>query len=258
MLSLTTDFGVEMHLPEAPDMIDAYLAHMSGTPFDRLRPLVKHDVRLFVRALRVAGWSHTLGNIMKTGSEAFPEWPSYLKHERYLCKFYKNVTYRQHITRKLGSRHPNVKKDLKSFTAGCAKWRYETEVEVLRQLLKLRDVSESQLDPAFFANAQDKEEIAGVFRACKDERFWKWASASHRDIFERLEKCRKWGMVCNHQECDDLRKASNYRKHVPCDRITLVIILLKTELYRLLFVFPMIPIFQLWNVWMSCHVIVLL
>ena len=220
VLSLTTDFGVEMHLLEAPDMIDAYLAHMNGSPFDRLRPLVKHDVRLFLRALRVAGWSHTIGGIMKRAAEAFPDWPQYLTHERYLCKFYKNVTYRKHIVRSVGGIFPNLKEDLKSFTAGFAKWRYETEVVVLRQLLKLRRCSESQINPVLFNNAQDQAEILGVFRACKDIRFWKWASASSREVFERLEKLRTWGMVCNHCRCEELRRESGYRKKVPCDRIT--------------------------------------
>ena len=229
VLSMTTDFGVEMHLLEAPDMIDAYLAHMTGTPFDRLAPLVKHDVRLFARALRIAGWSHTLGGIMKTAAETFPGWPMYLKHERALCKFFKNVTYRQHIVRKLGHRFPELRADLRGFTAGFAKWRYETEVEVLRQLLKLRDLCENKIDPALFTGAQDQEEIGGVFKACKDAGFWKWANAAHRDILSRLETCRKWGMVCNHSSCEKLRKDSNYKKHIPCDRITLNIRLKKND-----------------------------
>ena len=218
--SFTTDFGVEMHLLEAPDMVDAFMAHLNCTPFCRLKALVKHDVRLWARSLRIAGWSHTLGNIMKTAAETFPKWPLYLQHERRLCKFYKNVTHRRHIVRCLGPRFPDLKGKLGGFTAGFAKWRYETEVEVLRQLLRLRVLSEEQLDPALFPNPQDKEEVAGFFKACQDKGFWRWANVAHREVFSRLERCRKWGMVCNHPECEELRKASNYGKHIPCDRIT--------------------------------------
>ena len=156
---------------------------------------------------------------MKPESEKFPQWPRHLKHERHLCAFFKNVTYRQHIVRKLGPGVPNLRAQLHSFTAGFAKWRYETEVEVLRQLLKHRDLCENHLDPALFAKAQDQEEMAGVFRACNDKGFWRWANASHREIFSRLERLRKWGMVCPHERCEELRAASNYKKSIPCDRI---------------------------------------
>ena len=57
--SLTTDFGVEMHLLEMPDVAAAYVAFMGGAPTHRLRPLVKQGSRLFHKALRMAGWSHT-------------------------------------------------------------------------------------------------------------------------------------------------------------------------------------------------------
>ena len=218
--SMTTDFGVEMHLLEAPDLVDAYMAHLNGNgPLRRLAPLVKHNTRMWARALRIAGWSHTIGGIMKTAAEAFPQWPLYLKHERALCKFFKNITYRKHIVRTLGPANPHLRLDLKGFTAGFAKWRYETETEVLRQLLKHRDLCENKLDPAMFSNAQDLVEIHSVFQACRDKQFWRWALVSHNDIFNRLERFRKWGMVCDHEECETIRRNSNYRKHVPCGRI---------------------------------------
>ena len=218
IISLTTDMGVEMHLLEAPDVVDAFLAQLNDTPLDRLRPLVKRGVRMWPRALRLAGWSHTMGGIMKLGAEAFDEWPVYLREERALCKFFKNVTYRKHLVRELGPTCPHLKHDLKGFTAGFAKWRYETVVEVLRQLLRHRDLCQNKMKASMFSNAQDQEEMKGVFKACQNREFWHWAAVVHPQIFERIEKLRQWGMVCDHPECEELRRASNYRKHIQCPR----------------------------------------
>ena len=219
--SFTTDFGVEMHLLEAPDVVDAYCAYMSGIPLLQCRSRVKHGIRMWPHALRLAGWSHTQGGIMKAAAQAFPLWPRYLQHQRALCKHYRNVQYRQHMVRMLAPLYPDagLPKLLKGFTASFAKWRYETEWEVLRQLLCLRDLSENKVDPAFFANAQDQDELDNFFKACKQKDFWRWSAVVFAEIFDRLERLRKWGMVCNHSQCEELRKASNYRKHIACDRI---------------------------------------
>ena len=107
--SFTTDFGVEMHLLEAPDIVDAYIAYLDGQPLLHVAPLVKHDVRMWAYALRMAGWSHVFGGIMKTAGEKFPHWPRYLKNERVLCPFFKNITYRQHIIRLLGPQLPDLR-----------------------------------------------------------------------------------------------------------------------------------------------------
>ena len=107
--SMTTDFGVEMHLLEALDVVDAFIVHLNGAPLDRFVALMIHGTRMWPRALRIAGWSHTLGGAMKTAADTFPRWPVYLKHERALCKFYKNVTYRKHIVRMLGPQFPELR-----------------------------------------------------------------------------------------------------------------------------------------------------
>ena len=127
VISFTTDFGVEMHLLEMPDIIDAFVAWVSGVPLDRLRPLVNQNTRMFPRALRMAGWSHTLGGIMKEVANSMDEWPHSLKHMRALCKNFRNATYRNHIYSKLRDRGPaNLHRLMKSFSASFAKWRYET------------------------------------------------------------------------------------------------------------------------------------
>ena len=215
--SMTTDFGVEMHLLDVPDIVSAMVAWAGGRPLHTLGPLVKPDSRLFERALRIAGWSHTLGGVMKGVAEGMPQWPSSLEQMRHLVKFYKNNTHRNHIRRKLKSRlRPEVDKQLIHFTAGFAKWRYETIYECLRQLLDVREVSELPLPSELFPNPQDAVEVTNVMAACRDRPFWRWVSASFTKIFRDLEYLRRWGMVC---ECPDHRaERKRTKKFIRCPR----------------------------------------
>ena len=128
------------------------------------------------------------------------------------------VSYRNNIVRELGPTFPHLKQDIKRFTVGFAKWRYETEVELLRQLLRHRDLCQNKLKASMLSNAQDPEEITGVFRACQNGKFWQWAASVYPHVFERLERLRQWSMVCDHETCAELRRESNGRKRIDCPR----------------------------------------
>ena len=232
--SLTTDFGVEMHLLDLPDMSAAMVAWAGGRALHRVRPLVQPDTRLFPRALRIAGWSHTMGGVMKGVAELFPQWPSSLSNMRFLCKFYKNGTYRQHIRRKMALERA-LDKSLASFTAGFAKWRYETVYEVLRQLDGVRAVSELPLPPQLFAHAQDQAEMAQVMAACRDAPFWRWTSVSFKTVFRELEFLRRWGMVCECPDHREERHRSGGKKIIKCPRNALPLPDLSLLLSRLEF-----------------------
>ena len=91
-----------MHLLEMPDVLDAFVAWASGRPLNRLRPLVLQDQRLFNRALRMAGWSHTLGGVIKEVANSMDSWPYFLQQMRALCWSFRNKTYRNHITTSCG------------------------------------------------------------------------------------------------------------------------------------------------------------
>ena len=215
--SFTTDFGVEMHLLDLPDVAEAMVAWAGGRPLYLCVPMVKANSRQFKYALRVAGWSHTLGGIMKKIAEGMDEWPQSLGKMRALVKFYKNGTYRSHIRRKL-KLAPELDQTLKNFTASFAKWRYETVAEVLMQLLNVREVSELPLPTELFAKPQDPDEMATVMAACRDKPFWRWASANYKKIFRDLELLRRWGMVCECPAHRAARKASGGKKFIKCLR----------------------------------------
>ena len=215
--SLTTDGGVELHLLEVPDIVDAMVAWIAGSPLAEVRPLVHQDRRVFSKAMRFAGWSHQKGNQIKRSASRFSKWPRFLGHMRALCKTFRNKTYRQHIRRHAKDILPSPS-SLKSFTAGFAKWRYETVPVVLTQLTELRRLCEL-LDPKLFKDAQDKEEMKRFFEACRDNAFWQWAEVSNREIFLPLEKSRRWGMVCECPEHVAERKRTGGKQFIACSRI---------------------------------------
>ena len=160
-----------------------------------------------------------MGNIMKEVAEEYSQWPHYLEFLRALTKFFRNNSYRQHITECL--RHvPGVEVSMKSFRATFAKWRYETVVNTLFELDKRRELCQTHLNKAMFTFAQDQTLISTVFEACGDAEFWRWMSVSHKHAFRKLEILRKWGMVCPCDDCNAERKRLNYRKHLECKRIS--------------------------------------
>ena len=219
VISFTTDFGVEMHTLQVPDVADALVAWITGTPLNRLRPLIKHDVRQFPKALRMAGWSHTLGGVMKAVATKMDVWPQRLDCMRHLCKHFRNGTYRAHTSRKL--RQPaNLRRLLKGFTATFAKWRFETVTDVMTQLLPLCELCEDFMTEALWAHAQDQEEIKSFIVACKDVALWRWMAVNLPEIFEPLEDVRRWGMICECEEHVEERKRTHGRKFIKCPRTT--------------------------------------
>ena len=203
--SFTTDFGNELHILEVPDVVSALVLWVDGVDLSRLRFKVRHECRLFAKAMRIGGWSHTMGNIMKSLASRFKDWPQNLSSMRSICKVFRNLTYRDHIRNKL-ELPPEEKKKLKSFTAGFAKWRYETVPDVLTQICNYSEICK-RLHPALFPKVQDQEEMGAFFNAISRIGFWRWARTSNTMLFTPLERLRRWGMVCDcHREERKARK----------------------------------------------------
>ncbi|CAK0904653.1 unnamed protein product, partial [Prorocentrum cordatum] len=179
-----------------PDVLPAFLAWISGRPLAAVAPLVNSSCRLLPNAVRISGWSHTMGGVMKRIAEATPGWPLKIQHMRHLCRFFHNQGYRRHLQRLLRDRGLDLDKKLKFFTASFAKWRYETVADVVCQLAELRDLCELHMHESLFPNIQERELLRDVLVACRDRSLWKWICASHAEVFKPLESCRRWGMKC--------------------------------------------------------------
>ena len=89
--------SIEVHLLELPDLLPAFMQWLDGADIQAVRPLINHNSRLMPNAIRLGGWSHSLGGVMKRVAESFPIWPTYLSKLRALCRFFRNEGYRQHL-----------------------------------------------------------------------------------------------------------------------------------------------------------------
>jgi len=210
----TTDFGTENHSIELPDCLRAFLLWISGVPLENVRGVVDFSRRLFCRALRVGGWNHSLGNIMKRVFKTWRWWPETMDSLRCLVRFFKNHTWTSWIVTSCKARVPGLEGLLLHFTASTAKWRFETYAVVLQQLGRLRQLCEREIKEELFAEVQDKELLRDVVNACRDARLWIFIVCVSAWVMQPLEHIRRWGMICGHARCNELRKEG--KKHVEC------------------------------------------
>jgi hypothetical protein len=82
-----TDNGIEMTTIELPNLLDAFFLWVCDAPLGSLRPHVRRDERLLRHAIRLTGWSHCFGNIMRGCAQIDPAWLGGLQTLRALCKF---------------------------------------------------------------------------------------------------------------------------------------------------------------------------
>ena len=198
VVSVTTDQGNEIGLGVVPDIVPCFMRWLQGRNLTTMARSVPKASRMMPRAIRIVGWNHTLGNIMRQSVEKSPEWQKYNKYIRALCKLFRNESNRRHLQRLLRPRHPELQLEvtLEHFSASLAKWRFETSFTCMRALLKLRALCENVMDEALFLNPQDKETVSMAMEACKCPKFWKWMAATFAEVIDPLERCRRWGLGC--------------------------------------------------------------
>ena len=171
VISVTTDFGTEMHTLEMRDCVRAYCMWMDGVPLDECRQFVDVTRRWLPNAIRLAGWSHAHGNIMKHTAEACTKWPGMFLSMRTMVNFLRNTTWRRFCQKALSLNPPadfEITTLDKFEAASMAKWRYETVAGTMRVLNRYRPFCEKYVRPEWSANAQDKEELQRVFQTCAD------------------------------------------------------------------------------------------
>ena len=204
VMSVTTDFGTEIHTLEMVDCSLAYCKWMEGHPADSLLQYVDVSQRWLPFAVRISGWSHTWGNIAKQVAESCVCWESVLNKVRAMVGFFHVVSWRKHIIKALAlNPHPDFDaRELISFTASFAHWRYETITHVFGDLLRMRVLCQKYMLQAWFANAQDRPLMERAFDAFTDDKLWTFMAVGYREVFKPVESDRHWGMVCKCHEQD--------------------------------------------------------
>ena len=213
MRSITTDYGVELSIGLLCDIIPAFLDWVNGASLGDAAHFINRDQRLMPNALRIGGWSHSIGNVMKGSGNYFPSYALWLGHLRSLCRFFRVGSYRSHLVRMVGNQIPGLADTLKGFTAGFAKWRYETLDDCMMQLLKLRVLCEEHMVRCIFNQVKDIYELDSCLKTCSDRKFWKWMAACYEFLIHPLERLRRWGLLCpcHEQERRDPRLRQKVR-----------------------------------------------
>jgi len=209
---ICTDMGVEMHLLLTPNILAAFWAWVQGGDLVTVCDLVSMDTRLFFNAIRISGWSHVMGNLLKTIFARCPEWPDYLEKVRLICNWLRNATYRKYMKKAIRDMNTAV---LTHFTASLAKWRYETVNTVFFQMLGVRQICEEGVEPFMFQHVQDRETVQAAIAACKCPPMWRFIASSYTHITKPTEELRRWGLVCDCPHHVQARREDRV-KHITC------------------------------------------
>ena len=197
VVSVTTDYGTELSTLTMDDCVLAYCLWMGGLPLGQCKQYVNKGARWLPNALRVGGWCHSWGNIMRLVAESCPEWTRYLAMVRDVVPFFRNPSWRFFLSRKLKALDiPGL--DLTPLLKGpcqIAKWRYETIAAAFVDLLTYRDVCRHFL-LEWFSTSKETELIRKAWTAVQDDQWWAFLSTTSREMFTPCELARHWGMVC--------------------------------------------------------------
>jgi len=196
--SVCTDFGTEMHTIEMRNVSAAYCVYMDGADLEECRRRVDTTQRWLPNAVRISGWSHTMGNIMRETAEASPRWPTLLDEMRSLVDFMRNATWREFMQDALQLHPPEdfELRELEHLSCSLAKWRYETIAATTAILVRFRVLFQRHIRAEWFSKAQDKEQLRKMLHAADDEFLWKFLAVSSREVWGPVEKDRHWGMIC--------------------------------------------------------------
>ena len=68
------------------------MQRLSGVTLAACGEFISSGSRLFPNAIRIGGWSHQFGNIMKSLCHLVREWPKRQVQWFHVCQFYRNTS----------------------------------------------------------------------------------------------------------------------------------------------------------------------
>jgi len=193
--SLTTDMGVEKALCDLPNPLASFAAYMGL----RCPPHLEELTHLFPMAVFIPGWNHLINNLLRESFSSLRCWPAMLERLRAFCTFFKVSDYRGVWQRHLAGKGIDGAV-LGNFSAGFAKWRWNTICDVLTQVNRLADLCTQHFDASLWRKLQDQRHLSTVEACCQDPYFWTWVSV-FQSIAKLVDEARVWGCLCScHQE----------------------------------------------------------
>ena len=211
---ITTDGGTEIGTVEMWNMLYCFMRWVAGVPFSELSAFARPNERLFSKSIRISGWSHGFGNLAKGAAWTWNRFSEMLDDVKVLCRFWRNKTWKLHVKKALRHRDDLDLTILDKRVPDLAKWRYQTLMVVFGSLLQFRTICENDFRPEWFADAQEKETLAGVWKACKTPILWRYMAASHREVYKPIERQRRWGMICTCPE--HIRMRQEGKRNINC------------------------------------------
>ena len=194
----TTDCGVERLVAFSKDCLDAWSHWVRGELGPG--PRIDRVKSLFESIVWIPDWNHLWSNLIHTVFKALKDWPSFLENIRNFVKFFKVRDYRTKIARRLRNENKRVAafEFERPFRASFAHWRFETLVECLQEIHRLRPFL-MNVHKSDFGKLQEATLLDAVASLCNNPDFLGRCSA-HLRWSALAEKARKWGNWC---ECCD-------------------------------------------------------
>jgi len=212
--AICTDFGNETRTVHLPDIVQAFLHWMEGFDLVACRMFVRHDRRLFYRALRLAGWSHLWGNIIKKMAHSLGlVWERVESQVRACASFLRNATWRKWWKTSLEGTGEDTT-SLDHAPTSMVKWRYETVCTVFRELAPMRRLFQHHFHREAWVDPDGRADISAVVEASKDPFLWDFVEHSSRIVWEPCAHNRRWGMICTCPE--HVQQRLQGVKHITC------------------------------------------
>ena len=129
--AFVTDYGTESGIADVRNFVREWALEELGlvwAPVDlQTLPFA------FPCAVHLPDWNHLCGNLLFRALSVVPRWPTFLKDMRAITEFLRVADYRDCWATWLEQRGQHWGRELKSFSEGFIRWRYETVHRVAKK-----------------------------------------------------------------------------------------------------------------------------
>ncbi|CAK0819359.1 unnamed protein product [Prorocentrum cordatum] len=192
-LSITTDMGHERLIADLGNCLTVFASKLGL----QVSAMFASYSRLLEFCVAVPDWHHLISGCLKASLQALEEWPNILNTLRAHCRFFRSDSYREALVVWLKTNgHGDFSKLLRYFSASFAKWRFETFLDVVVSLSRLRNIC-SFFRPHMLGALQDAQDFNEVLKHKGNSHFWRWVSGFTM-MAKPIDRFRTWAAACPH------------------------------------------------------------